>query len=341
MVGSSVAGKPRSFAQLLAAFESMVQELPDSGPAARPAGPEAPRPKVARDTYGIQTRLKNQTHRVFDGATDGELKSAKASSLDKTIASIQARYDADLQSGGGQLTSAQQQQLQADLDRSNSAIFLARQQAQVNADKARGKLTRAQVASLDKQMRSIARDVAGGKDDRGVFLKQFQADLKAPKPRTLEASTDRSKIYYQQPNGWSCGPSSLTMALAAWGLRPANSSTMWDMARRMGAGPGVGTPGNASLIADAARQVGAKASFDPVASPANIRAALEKGHTVVLNGSLGIGGHFVYVGGLNPDGTFKIFDPYRPTVTRMTDSQLNYFANLAGPNPHGFAEIWR
>ncbi|HEY9721097.1 MAG TPA: peptidoglycan-binding protein, partial [Oscillatoriaceae cyanobacterium] len=151
--------------------------------------------------------------------------------------------------------------------------------------------------------------------------------------------TGRS-FYIQQPNGWTCGPTSLTMALAAWGVRPADGNTINEMVRRTGATSSTGVPGNASLIANAAKQVGMQAKYNPVGSPANVRAALKAGHGVVLNGSLGIGGHFIYVAGLNADGTFQIDDPARPTVTRMTDSELNAFANTYS-NPRGFAEIWK
>lgn len=147
-------------------------------------------------------------------------------------------------------------------------------------------------------------------------------------------------IYLAQPNGWTCGPTSLTMALAAWGVRPSNTNTMNEMVRLTGANANVGVPGNASLIADAAKKVGMQAKFNPVASPANVRAALKAGHGVVLNGSLGVGGHFIYVAGLNPDGSFIIDDPARSSVTRMTDSELNAFANTYS-NPRGFAEIWK
>src|SRR5690606_13191007 len=47
----------------------------------------------------------------------------------------------------------------------------------------------------------------------------------APTPGPGAASLDRGSFYLQQPDGWSCGPASLTMALAAWGVRPATIET--------------------------------------------------------------------------------------------------------------------
>jgi Peptidase_C39 like family len=150
----------------------------------------------------------------------------------------------------------------------------------------------------------------------------------------------RSEIFLAQPNGWTCGPTSLTMALKAVGLRPNNHTTMNEMVRRTGTSPNGGVPGNASLLGNAAKAVGAQARFSPSASPGEVRAALKKGHGVVLNGSLGTGGHFIYVAGIAKDGRFIICDPARPTLTRMTDAELNHFANTYS-NPRGFAEIWR
>ena len=75
-------------------------------------------------------------------------------------------------------------------------------------------------------------------------------------------------------------------------------------------------------------------------SPAAVREALQKGRGVVLNGSLGTGGHFMYVAGLNPDGTFIICDPWRPAITRMTDRELDHFAHNQ-PGKGGMIEIWR
>lgn len=88
------------------------------------------------------------------------------------------------------------------------------------------------------------------------------------------------------------------------------------------------------------RQIRREIGAQPAPAPGEVRAALKEGHGVILNGSLGTGGHFIYVAGLAKDGRFIICDPWRPEITRMTDSELNQFANT-GPNPRGFAEVWR
>lgn len=154
---------------------------------------------------------------------------------------------------------------------------------------------------------------------------------------------DRRSWYLEQPGSWQCGPTSLTMALASWGVRPSNLATMNEMVRRTGANPNVGVPGNARLIADAARQVGMTAHFNPDGRANAVREALRRGHGVVLNGGLpGGGGHFIYVAGLDSNGNFIIGDPARPWLTTMNAQQLEAFSFAnPGQHPNGFAEIWR
>lgn len=161
-----------------------------------------------------------------------------------------------------------------------------------------------------------------------------------PAPANSGINTNRGSFYIQQPNGWTCGPTSLTMALAAWGVRGANGNTINEMVRLTGTNSEDGVPGNASVLSNAAHQVGMQAQFVDDGSPAAVRAALNRGHGVVLNGSLGSGGHFIYVAGIASDGRFIICDPARSGITRMNDSELNHFAN-GYSNPRGFAEIWK
>ena len=155
-------------------------------------------------------------------------------------------------------------------------------------------------------------------------------------------NTDRDSIYYQQPNGWTCGPSSLAMAEKAWGVGEANGDNMNRLAGAMGVTPDTGVPGNASLIAAQARRDGLQANYNSSNDAAAVSAAIDAGHTCVVNGSLSSGGHFIYVAGKDQSGNFIICDPARPGVTSMTADQLTGFMrNNAGQHPPGFAEIWK
>lgn len=165
----------------------------------------------------------------------------------------------------------------------------------------------------------------------------------APAPGPGAASLDRGSFYLQQPDGWSCGPASLTMALAAWGVRPATIETRNEAIGLIGQRWGEGVPGNASLIANGARKAGLQASFNPSGEASAVRAALDEGKTVVLNGGLpGGGGHFIYVAGVDANGNFIVGDPARPGITRMTASELQAFSYAnPGQHPNGFAAIWK
>jgi len=150
---------------------------------------------------------------------------------------------------------------------------------------------------------------------------------------------NRDELYLQQPNGWTCGPTSLAMALAASGVRPADQGTVWEMVDALGARAGVGTPGGPALIADVARRFGVNAESSTSTDPADVRAALERGHGVVVNGDLGGGGHFLYLAGIDLAGNYVVCDPWRPDITSWNDGDLWAFTHH-GNNPPGFAEIW-
>ncbi|MBO9541113.1 LysM peptidoglycan-binding domain-containing protein [bacterium] len=180
----------------------------------------------------------------------------------------------------------------------------------------------------------------------GMTLKLPSGAAAKPAPAAVAPSsgrnTNRGAIYIQQPNGWSCAPTSLTMAMAAFGVRPANQNTVQEAIRLTGANANVGLPGNASLVASAARKVGLQAQFVGDSSAGSVRAALNRGHGVVLNGSIsGQGGHFVYIAGIQNDGRFIVCDPWRPNITSWSDAELNHFATGYSVNPRGFAEIWK
>lgn len=183
--------------------------------------------------------------------------------------------------------------------------------------------------------------------NEGKSVEEMRAGLNfvlALSPEWQEAnksklSIDRAALYLQQPNGWSCGPTSLTMALAASGVRPSNLDTMWEMANAMGARAGVGTPGGVQLIADTAARFGVNAVANPSRDPADMRAALERGHGIVVNGDISGAGHFIYIAGLDMAGNYIVCDPWRPGITTWGDAELNEFTHH-GFNPPGFAEIW-
>ncbi len=166
------------------------------------------------------------------------------------------------------------------------------------------------------------------------------ANAAAPAPRPASGrNDDRGAIYVQQPNGWTCGPTSLTMAAAAFGVRPANHATVNELVGKTRTSPAYGIPDN-NAIPNAARQLGLQVAFHGRSSAASIREALNKGHGVILNGSISGGvGHFIYIAGLNADGTFKVFDPYRPAIKAWNDSQLHAFAYATGRG--SISEIWR
>ncbi|MBX7096793.1 MAG: LysM peptidoglycan-binding domain-containing protein [Myxococcaceae bacterium] len=160
--------------------------------------------------------------------------------------------------------------------------------------------------------------------------------------RGHHASTNRAAIYYAQPNGWTCGPSSLTMAEAAWGVASRGRGTMERLSRAMHVSPDTGVPGNASLVAAQARRDGLHAEFSSASTAAAVRAALLEGKTCVVNGSLSSGGHFIYVGGLDRHGRFQIFDPARPWIHTWSSGELTAFMqHNPGQHPTGFASVWK
>lgn len=159
----------------------------------------------------------------------------------------------------------------------------------------------------------------------------------APAPKPSGINSNRDAVYLKQPNGWTCGPTSLTMAAAAFGVRPLNHATVDELTRLSRTRPEYGVP-DSNALPDAARAIGLQAQYSARSTPASIRAALQRGHGVILNGSISGGvGHFLYIAGLNADGSFKICDPWRPGITVWNDAQLNQFAAGRG----AIVEIWR
>jgi hypothetical protein len=165
------------------------------------------------------------------------------------------------------------------------------------------------------------------------------APAPAPAPSSGGRNSNRAQVFMAQPNNWTCGPTSLTMAAAAFGLRPLGVGTVNEMVGRTRTTPQVGVP-DQNQIPNAARAIGLQATNARNSSPAAIRAALQAGHGVILNGNLNPGGHFIYVAGLNPDGSFIVCDPWRPGITRWNDGELDYFAHNT-PGYGNMVEVWR
>jgi len=150
---------------------------------------------------------------------------------------------------------------------------------------------------------------------------------------------DRDAVYLRQPNGWTCGPTSLAMAMAAAGKRPLSDDTLWEMAQP----DKLNTIANQSTdkmpweIADIVRGMGVNAEAHVLAQPPEIRAALERGHGVVVNGKHpDTSGHFIYLAGLDEQGQIIVCDPWKPEITRWSDEQLGAFTYGRGNS----VEIW-
>jgi hypothetical protein len=157
-----------------------------------------------------------------------------------------------------------------------------------------------------------------------------------------QMNTDRDAIYMQQPNGWTCGPTSLAMAMVAAGKRPANQDTIWEMAApdKLNTIANHSTDKMPDQIADIARSMGVNAEGHIDGHASDIRAALAAGHGTVVNGTNGGGGgHFIYLAGLDQNGQFIVCDPWHPEITRWNDADLENFTRN-GPGPGNFVEIW-
>jgi hypothetical protein len=199
-------------------------------------------------------------------------------------------------------------------------------------------------ASPDDVKTQLAGILTSSEEYRGLHP-DAPVDAPADAPATDPAATtgrndDRNAIYLQQPNGWSCGPTSLAMAMAAFGLRPANQNTVSEMINALHASSAEGTPGGPSYFASVAQGLGLDAHSSTSQNPSDMRAELEAGRGVIVNGSLGNVGHFIYLAGIADDGRFIVCDPYRPGVTRMTDAELQQFAR-AGSHPPGYTSVAR
>lgn len=146
--------------------------------------------------------------------------------------------------------------------------------------------------------------------------------------------------FLAQPNDWTCGPTSLMMALAHHGIGDVSTARALQIARETGTEPVNGFPGNAETMAQFARNRGLQASSSPSRSVDDMRAELEQGRALIVNGTTSSGWkHFLYVAGLDADGRFIVNDPNSGGTQRWSASDLHAFTHR-GSNPPGYAAVW-
>lgn len=163
-----------------------------------------------------------------------------------------------------------------------------------------------------------------------------QAPAPPPAPAKGGPNKDRNAIFMKQPNNWTCGPTSLTMAAAAFGVRPLNVNTVNELTDKSRTRPEYGVP-DRNALPQAANAIGLQAQAHVSGNAGMVRAALQAGKGVIVNGTFpGSSGHYVYVAGLNPDGSFIVCDPWRPEIKSWSDAGLNEFNK-----GRSITEIWR
>lgn len=166
-----------------------------------------------------------------------------------------------------------------------------------------------------------------------------------PKPRV----TDRSQWYISQENDsqlkgfwFACGATSLTMAMADFGVAPANESTRQRLINlKMNSDLGyVSTfdagqfPGGANLMATFAEMNGLQAEGYEGSTDVNvIDRLLAEGKGVIVN----VPNHFVYIAGKDANG-YIVGDPSYPGVTHWSEADLQ--AKLDASPRKGFTSVW-
>jgi len=160
----------------------------------------------------------------------------------------------------------------------------------------------------------------------------------------------RDKWYIsQQGDGaswYACGPTSLTMALADFGIAPANEENRKRLISETGTNPSIGFPGTVSTMAAVARSHGLNAESSTSTNWQDVDAQLAQGHGVIINGALqgraGLVPHFVYIAGKDHSGNYILGDPANPGTQSWTRSDLTGFMTrgAGSVNPPGFAAVW-
>lgn len=186
---------------------------------------------------------------------------------------------------------------------------------------------------------------------------------------------DRRRFYMQQPDGSSCGSTSLAMALFDFdssggksGLNFSGSTFANPSSREQTLQSVVSNTenltsgGNIDTEAQLAQQYGlqAKVHFDPNSGQSittqnvdqavgQLNTALKAGHGVIINAPH----HYIYISGMTPDGQYVMGDPADPNtgtwdVNRLKselDHTYDPFNSAISesnpdPSPTGFVEVW-
>ena len=174
-----------------------------------------------------------------------------------------------------------------------------------------------------------------------------------PKPEVVTAkptgTPERDRWYISQAGDggywYSCGPTSLTMALAANGLMEPTEANRQKLIRETGTNTDVGFPGTSTKMAEEARKRGLQAEAFDTNDWRAVDAQLSQGRQAIVNGTMvGKSGslikHFVYISGKDAAGYYIVGDPASAGTTTWTQKDLNGFLTR-GPAPNGFAAVWR
>lgn len=178
---------------------------------------------------------------------------------------------------------------------------------------------------------------------------QNQTEIKPNgSPNASTGTLERDRWYISQAgdgsNWYACGPTSLTMALAAYGISPATESNRQKLIRETGTNPDIGFPGTSDKMAAEARRRGLNAESRATTDWREVDAQLSQGRSVIVNGTMaGRNGalikHFVFIAGKDPAGNYIVGDPAKPNAT-WTSADLRGFLTRGG-EPNGYAAVWR
>lgn len=218
-------------------------------------------------------------------------------------------------------------------------------------------LATVEIAPPAPETRRRHSEVSSGATSQPLLESPLPVDQAPPpaEPRREQqrsSHSDRQNWYISQQgdgrNGsqwFACGPTSLLMALADFGLATADEPTRQKLIDETGTRRAGQFPGNAELIGRYARQYGLNAEYNGSNDWRQVDAAINEGKGAIVNGSLrsrsgGTVGHFVYIAGKDEQGRYILGDPANPATSRWTAEELRAFMTR-GSNPPGFAAVWR